>query len=333
MLELSGIRGIGPTRLEALRAVGICSLRDLLYALPLRYEDRTTPLPCAEAPEGPALLKGTVCEAPKLNRFKGLTRVSAKLRDDSGTIPLVWFNQPWVTQQLTQGQSVMLYGRVTVHNGFRSLNSGVIVTEPAIEPVYKPVAGFQPKSFRKLMETALAHAEELADPLPEEVLQLHGLPPLTEALRQAHFPESVEQLQRARRRLAFEQMLMYFALLSGMGSSRPAGYPMEIPEDAAERFFATLPFPPTGAQRRVLNEVLEDLRKDTAMSRLVQGDVGCGKTALAFGAIYAACGAGFQCAMMAPTEILAQQHCQSAREMLEPLGIRCGLLTGSMKAS
>lgn len=157
--------------------------------------------------------------------------------------------------------------------------------------------------------------------------------PLDEALRQAHFPESMAQLKEARRRLAFEQMLMYFALLGSRRSRKQQAAPIPVPTDGAASFWKALPFPPTAAQRRVLDEIIGDLRGGTAMSRLVQGDVGCGKTALAFGSIALCCGQGFQCAMMAPTEILAQQHYESAKAMLEPIGIRVGLLTGSMKAS
>ena len=112
-MELSAIRGLGPTRLEALRAVGIGSLRDLLYALPVRYEDRTTLIPCAQAHGGEVLVRGVVQDKPKLARFQGLTRVTATLRDDTGRLPLVWYNQPWMMQQLPVGQAVMLYGRIT----------------------------------------------------------------------------------------------------------------------------------------------------------------------------------------------------------------------------
>ena len=142
----------------------------------------------------------------------------------------------------------------------------------------------------------------------------------------------MDNLRIARRRLAFEQMLMYQAALGMLRGRTESGFAMSIAPDAPEAFWRVMPFTPTGAQRRVLAEIADDLRRDRAMSRLVQGDVGCGKTALAFGAIAMVCGAGYQAAMMAPTEILARQHYESARAMLEPLGIRCGLLTGSMRA-
>jgi len=333
MKDLSGIKGIGPTRLASLRAVGICSLRDLLYLMPQRYEDRTTPVPVCDAHEGPVLVRGTVKDAPKFNRFNGLTRVTAVLQDDTGTLPLVWFNQPWIMQQLPVGETVMLYGRLAVKNGRRTLQNPVTVTEPSIVPVYRAIGGIQPRNLRMIMERALEQVDDCCpETLPRELRLRHGLCELNYAIRQAHFPTDLAALQIARRRLAFEEMLFYFALL-GNGRTGVPGFALPLDDGAEERFWASLPFRPTGAQKRVLHEIALDLTRDRAMSRLVQGDVGCGKTALAFGAIALTCDAGYQCAMMAPTEILAQQHFASARAMLEPLGIRCGLLTGSMKAS
>lgn len=334
MMNLSGIKGVGPTRLEALRAMGIGSLRDLLYYLPVRYEDRTVPTPIAEAHEGPVMVQGVVNDAPKFSRFNGLARVTASLHDDSGRLSIAWYNQPWMAQQLPVGEPVMLYGRITVKNNRRTLMNPQIVKEPSIQPVYKTVKAIPAKTFRQMIEKALEQVEDCCpETLPKALRLRHQLCELNFAIRQAHFPDHLEALKLARRRLAFEQMLMYQAALGLMRGQKTAGFAMEITDDAPDAFWQTLMFPPTGAQKRVLNEIAEDLRRDRAMSRLVQGDVGCGKTALAFGAIRMACDAGYQCAMMAPTEILARQHYASAKAMLEPLGITCGLLIGSMKAS
>ncbi|MBQ6175188.1 MAG: ATP-dependent DNA helicase RecG [Clostridia bacterium] len=333
-MELSAIKGIGPSRLEALRAVGIGSLRDLLYRLPLRYEDRTHPVDIAQLLPGPAMIRGTVAEPPKLNRFGGLTRVTATLRDGTGRISLVWFNQPWMMQQLPVGKPVMLFGTLSVKNGRRSFQNASVVTEPCILPVYKAVPGIPAKSYRTMMRQALDAVDECCpETLPRPLRLRHGLCEKNYAIRQAHFPDSAEDLRLARRRISFEQMLLFQAALADARSTVEPGFPLPIADDAPDRFWAGLPFPPTAAQRRVLGEIADDLRRDRAMSRLVQGDVGCGKTALAFGAIALTCGCGYQCAMMAPTEILAQQHYETACRILEPMGIRCGLMTGSMKAS
>lgn len=332
-MELTSLKGIGPTRLESLRAMGIVSLRDLLCYLPVRYEDRTHMSPCKEARGGEVLVMGVVWDAPKLNRFAGLTRVTATLHDESGRLPMVWYNQPWVCQQLPVGETVMLYGRVVEKNGRRALQNPQRVTEPSIQPVYRAVKGIPAKTFREMMQTALTQVDDCCpETLPRSLRLRYGLCERNFAIRQAHFPDSVDSLRRARRRLAFEQMLMYQAALSMLRGQKENGFALPVAEDAPEQYWRAMPFAPTGAQRRVLSEIAADLRKDRAMSRLVQGDVGCGKTALAFGAIALVCGAGYQAAMMAPTEILARQHYESACAMLEPLGIRCGLLTGSMRA-
>ncbi len=333
-MELSAIKGIGPTRLESLRAVGIRSLRDLLYTMPVRYEDRTHPVPCRELTPGDAMIMGIVREAPKINRFGGLTRVTARLYDESGSIGLIWFNQPWMMQQLPVGTPVMLYGRCAEKNGRRSFQNAAVVTEKELLPVYRAVKGIPAKSFRDMMRAALGEAETCCpETLPGSLRLRHQLCELNFAIRQAHFPDSFESLQTARRRIAFEQMLMYQALLGQARGHHEAGIALPVPERATGDFWQAMPFPPTKAQRRVLEEVAGDLRRERAMSRLIQGDVGCGKTALAFGAIFLTVRAGYQCAMMAPTEILARQHYETARQMLGPMGIRCGLMTGSMKAS
>lgn len=331
-MELSAIKGLGPTRLETLRAMGINSLRDLLYCLPVRYEDRTMVTPCALVQEGPVLVQGVLRDVPKLSHFHGITRVTASLMDSSGRLSIAWYNQPWMMQQLPQGQEIMLYGRVAVKQGRHVLQNPQVVQEKSLQPVYRAMKGIPAKTFRQVMEKALDQVDDCCpESLPRSLRLRHELCELNYALRQAHFPDNLEALKLARRRLAFEQMLMYQAALGLMRGHLENGIPMSIPEDGAEKFWHALPFSPTSAQKRVLDEVIDDLKKNRAMSRLIQGDVGCGKTALAFGAIAMVTGAGYQCAMMAPTEILARQHYESARAILEPLGISCGLLIGSMK--
>ncbi len=331
-MELHEMRGVGPARMASLRAVGIVSLRDLLYTLPLRYEDRTQVTPCSEARGGEVMVMGVVQDAPKLSRYNGLTRVTATLHDHTGKLPLVWYNQPWMMQQLSVGQSVMLFGRIGVKQNRPVLQNAQRVTEPSIQPVYRAVKGIPAKSFRTMMEQALEQVDDTCpETLPNTLRLRHGLCELNFALREAHFPANMENLKAARRRLAFEQMLMYQAALGLLRHHQEDGIALPIAENAPDAFWAKLPFPPTGAQKRVLSEIAADLRRNRAMSRLVQGDVGCGKTAIAFGAIAMTCQAGYQAAMMAPTEILARQHYESAKATLAPLGLRIGLLIGSLR--
>lgn len=334
-MELSQLKGVGPTRLASLRAMGIDSLRDLLCCLPVRYEDMTQATPCAQCKPGMTVLaEGVLREVPKLNRFGGLTRITATLWDESGKLPVVWYNQPWLCQQLSVGEPLLLYGRVGDKTGRRVLQSPQKVAEKAIQPVYRAVKDIPAKRFREMMRQALTQVDDCCpETLPRGLRMRHQLCERNFAIRQAHFPDSLDSLRRARRRFAFEQMLMYQAAIGMLGARTEPGFPLAIPMEGPERFWQTLPFGPTEAQKRVLEEIAADLRQEKAMSRLVQGDVGCGKTALAFGAIAMTCQAGFQAAMMAPTEILARQHFASAQAMLEPLGIRCGLLTGTLKAA
>ncbi len=332
-MDLFSLRGIGPARAEGLRAVGITSLRDLLFTLPVRYEDHSTVIPCALAAEGPVCVEGMIESKPVLQAFHGLTKVSVKLRDGSGTLQLQWFNAPWMTRNLHAGETRRFYGRLTEKNGRRVLQNPSVVTEPGWIPVYRPVSGFPAKSFRKLMEDALRTLpESCPETLPESFRAEYNLCPLETALRQVHFPESLEALRAARRRISFERMLLYLVFVSMEGSERKAAIPLEGCAAAADEYLAGLPFTPTGAQARALREIAADLEKPRAMARMVQGDVGCGKTAIAFGAIAMTVKAGLQSAMMAPTEILARQHYENALETLAPLGIRCSLLTGSTRA-
>ena len=332
-MELSKLKGVGPARLAYLRAVGISSLRDLLYYLPLRYEDRTTPQPVVTLTEGPAMVQGIISEKPKIAYFRGISRVSALLRDGYAVLPLCWFNEPWMVQQMPVGQTIMLYGRVQTKNGRRQMQNPQIVTEPGWMPVYHAVKGIPARAFRSLMKEALCTVwETCPETLPRSFRDRHSLCELQTALRQAHFPDSLDDLKSARRRLSFESMLMYLMGVAMHRNHPQPGLPMAFSIEETERFWERMPFSPTGAQKRVLQEIARDLQQEKAMSRLVQGDVGCGKTALAFGAIYLAWKAGFQTAMMTPTEILAQQHYINAKQMLEPLGIQCRLLTGSTRA-
>ncbi len=184
-----------------------------------------------------------------------------------------------------------------------------------------------------MMKEALTWRESCCpETLPESFRLRHHLCSLSDALLQSHFPDSLDSLQAARRRLSFESMLMYLTCVAINGSDRQAGFAMTGCGELTEQWWHIPGFPPTGAQKRVLEEIAKDLEKDHAMSRLVQGDVGCGKTAIAFGAIFLAVKRGYQAAMMAPTEILARQHFEAAEKLLVPQGISCRLLTGSTRA-
>ena len=333
-MELTQLTGIGPVRAETLRAMGIFSLRDLLYTMPLRYEDHSTVSPCNTRQQGNILICGTVAGAPRLSFFHGLKKVTVSVSDETGKMPVCWYNMPWMKDQLSEGQHVRLYGRLTVKDNRRTLQNPKIVTDDTgMIPVYRSVKGFPAKSFRNLIRTALANVDDCCpESLPAAFRMRYHLCELNYAIRQIHFPDSTEALQIAARRLSFEQALLYLVYVSLAGSDRSPGYAFTLKKNQTELYWNTLPFAPTDAQKKVLNEIACDLMKPVSMSRLVQGDVGCGKTAIAFGAISLAAAAGFQSSMMAPTEILASQHYENAVKTLESSGVRCRLLTGSTKA-
>ena len=333
MRALGEIRGFGPKRLEALEKRGICSSLDLIERLPTGYKDTTHPLSPAQMTEGrQGCFAGYVTGKPALHRARGMQWVSATIADEYGKIRCMWFNQSWMKDRLFDTQYVTLYGRaVRKKSGLFVINPGI--EEPgSIIPSYAPVPGVGQKPLRDAVRLLLDEYSE-ADVLPESLVQRYGLMDRRAALEAAHFPTDFDTLARAKERLAFEELLLFQAAVSGAAGGRKAALPLDIDEAWTEMFYASLPFPPTDAQRRVVGEIVHDLRKNRAMARMVQGDVGCGKTIIAFCALYLCVRAGGQGALMAPTEILAGQHFRSAVEMLAPLGITCGLVTGRMTAA
>ena len=333
MRSLSEIRGFGPKRLTALMARGVCDARDLVERLPVGYKDTTRPLSPAQMTDGTqACFEGFVIGKPALQRARGMQWVSATVGDELGKIRCMWFNQSWMRDRLFDTQHIVLYGRAV-----RKKN-GLFVINPTLEeagritPVYAPVPGVGQKPLRDAVRLLLDEYD-LPDVLPASFCARYGLMNRLEALREAHFPTDMETLARAKDTLAFEELMLYQFAIAGAGGERRQAEPLAIDPAWIDAFYERLPFAPTSAQRRVIGEVAQDLRGSRAMARMVQGDVGCGKTLIAFCALYLCARCGMQGALMAPTEILAGQHVQSAMQTLAPLGITCGLLTGKMTAA
>ena len=329
MDSLSTLKGVGPARLKTLNENGIFTRMDLLMRLPREYRDLSRPVPISD------LTAGTMCAvraevvAPATQTFaKRLVLTRAQISDGSETATAIWFNQPWLKQNLPVGRKLLLYGRVETKGGRPILSCPSIEREEGLIPVYKPVADIPAKLMRQWILESLEG--EIEDELPASVRGQYGLCGLREALIGAHKPSSAEELRSGLYRLTFENLLMFQLAAALLRNTARRGVRIDCAPGDEDRFWRSLPFPPTGAQARVLSEIAADLRADTAMARLTQGDVGCGKTAVAFGAIFLAARGGWQSAMMAPTEILACQHYESAVRVLAPLGISVGLLTGSM---
>ena len=330
---LAEMPGFGPKRAQALRERGIETDEQLLGMLPVRYQDTTTITPIADLEEEKeAAFEGDIIAGPSLHRARGMQWVSATVADGTGRMRVMFFNQPWMKQQLSGGESVVLFGRVTRKKSGLLVVNPSIVHERRITPVYQAVPGVPGKLLRDTMAAVLQTCT-IEDELPEAIVREFDLLDRHTALSQAHFPDDMELLARAKYRLAFEELLYYQAAMTGLRGERKNG--AVIPSGPADRadFWATLPFAPTAAQRRVLEETARDMADGKAMARMVQGDVGCGKTYIALGALALCARAGYQGALMAPTEILATQHLESAQRTLAPLGITCGLLTGKMTAA
>ena len=334
-MELKDLKGVGAARLKALEEANVTTLSELLLTLPSSYRDTTTSTPLGEIyPGGVFCVEGALKAPPKLSRFRGMTAVTARLCDESGSLPLIWYNQPWLAQQLPTDGWMVLYGRVERDKrGVICMNSPVRVSERGILPIYRKLGAIPAKTLMDIMRQALDQIDACCpETLPRALRLRHGLCERNFAIRQAHFPESREHLLLALRRVAFEQALFYQTATLLLRGERTKGIRIVVPSGAEDAFWQMLPFAPTGAQRRVLGEISADLASDSAMARIVQGDVGSGKTAVAFGAMAMAARAGYQCALMAPTEILSRQHMRNAQKMLESQGISCGLLLGGMKA-
>ena len=332
-MELQDLKGIGKSRIAALHQAGIDTMADLLQTLPRSYRDTSRVTPIAQlSPGTPACVRGYLKGSPKLVYFHGKARVSATLQDESGTLPLVWFNQPWVRDKLSSEEDLLLYGQPARDKSGRiTLYSPSFEEKEALLPQYPTIPGISSRVLMRLIAQALNQLDTCCpETLPESLRLRYQLCERNFALRQLHAPDSQESLAMAQRRISFEELLFYQAALSILRGTPGRAHPIQADDGAA--YWSSLSFTPTQAQKRVFEELRADMARDTAMRRMVQGDVGCGKTAIAFAAMYCCAQAGYQAALMAPTEILARQHFDSAQKSLAPLGIRCGLLLGGMKA-
>ncbi|MGI6233788.1 MAG: ATP-dependent DNA helicase RecG [Christensenellales bacterium] len=329
------LRGLGPKRKAALQQEGITDLPSLLDCLPRDYLFAENVQAIAEVQPGPACIEGVVQTAPSIQYYVGRSIVRAKVADTTGVMRVFWFNQPWMAKQLKQGEHVVLHGMVQEKEKTgRSLLNPKIIRDKGIIPQYKPLPGLPGKVFASLIDQALALVDDqTAETMPENFLKENNLCDKGTAWQFAHRPQSKEQIITAQRRLGFENLVMYQIAIKSMSSSQETGPEMDSSVFSTEAFWQQMPFAPTGAQAATLKQIYRDMSSPKPMRRLVQGDVGSGKTAVAFGAAVFAIKAGYQCALMAPTELLARQHAANAEKTLSKYGIQCGLLLGGMKAA
>ena len=334
------LKGVGPKTAERFEKLGILTLSDLLCHYPRRYLDFSKPYSIAEAPaDTECVVKAEVFAKPGGRILPGgrrMERITAG--DDVSSLEITWFNNPYAAQKLELGQEYYFQGIVTGGMLRRQMVNPQVRTDAQVksspfEAVYPQTEGLTSSAIAKCVRQLLPHAELLPDPLPSEMLKKYRLLSKADAVRAIHCPATEEEAFAARRRLIYEELLVLQLGIGRMKNHGAASTGAPMKKADASPFWESLPFSPTGAQRRAVEEILTDMSGETSMNRLLQGDVGSGKTLVAAAAIWACIRAGYQAALLAPTEILASQHAENLNRLLAPFGMRVALLTGGMKAA
>jgi ATP-dependent DNA helicase RecG len=338
------LKGIGPKRAQALEKFGIFTLRDLLYLFPRRYEDRSQFRKIETLKPGDnATIQGEILSVG-VKRLRGrFNIVEVLVGDESGALPMVWFNQPYLKNQFSEGQKAIFYGRVDFYQNRLQMNSpeyeiadetedSLPIHTGRITPVYPLTEGLYQRSLRRTMKDLLDHQLEniLEEFLPEHFRKRLKLEPLAPSIREMHFPSSFEALAAARHRLIFDELFIFeLTLLARMERMKSIYKSFPLDSSSLAEFKKNLPFTLTDGQENALKEISEDLKASYPMNRLLQGDVGSGKTILAAAALFIAAKNNKQGVLLVPTEILAEQHYASLKDMFTSLKISAGLLTAS----
>ncbi len=331
--------GVGRRRAEQLGRLGIETVEDLLLFLPRRLEDRTRRSPIGSLANGMwATVEGTVRAKSRVKVRRGLELVKVAVEDGSGVMFAIWFNQPWMWEELRQGTNYAFFGKAQVRYGELQMENPVWEVAGAAfhtgrwVPIYPATEGLTQPALRGLIQRTLEReGDRLVEIIPEEVRTRAKLWRRADAVRSMHVPSGPEDFHAARRTLAFEELLLLqIGLLLREQPHEAPVRALDVDSASVEHFASALPFALTGAQQRALDEIQADLRSERSMWRLLQGDVGSGKTAVAAGAAVAVSSAGAQTAVMAPTEILAQQHGLVLGELLGRVGLRVEVLVGGL---
>ena len=343
---LEQIKGVGPKTAQALAVAGLTTVSDALNFLPRAYDDYSTAVNIADLQPGKVTVKAR-CESVSTRIVRrGLRITTAVLADKSGKVKAVWFNQPYRETQLKSdaefifsGQFGMQYNRYQINNPSVELAKEVakasMENASGIQPVYKSIKNIRPKTVQDLMKNIRPIMDFLPETLPKNIIQRQKLVSRSEAVKFLHAPKTHEEISRGRERLAFEELfeMILAAQFNKQEQTRLTGWKIPFNKSVVKNFVDQLPFPLTNAQRRAAWQILQDLESDHPMNRLLQGDVGSGKTVVAGLVAAEVAKAGFQTAIMAPTEILAQQHAKTLDELLSPFGVSVALLTGHVKGT
>ena len=339
--DVKYIKGVGPNRVKLLNKLGIFTLKDLITYYPREYEDRSKPKSIAEvANDEEVLIKAiAVSRVAEIRIKKNMCMYKLTVNDGTANCYITWFNQSYIKNLIKLGETYYFYGKVSVKNGKVSMNSPVFDVEGKMKntgkiiPIYPSTFNLTQNTLRQIIENRLNEVEyEIEETMPDYLLNEYSLIGLNDATKQIHFPEDFEKFKLARKRLVFEELLTLQIGLLGLKHTNDKELPgVKLNKDIKmSDVINNLPFKLTKAQLKVLEEIDNDLEKDIPMNRLLQGDVGSGKTIVSIMASYKAVKSGYQAAIMAPTSILAMQHLESFKGILDQYGIKCELLISSI---
>lgn len=344
-LSLSKIPGIGPSQAQKLEKLGLLTVEDLIYHFPFRYDDFSLIKPISETQINEIVtIIGEIWSIKTIYTRYGKNLTQAIFNDGQTSISLTWFNQPYLAKSIQAGDKLQISGKLVKYHSKLSILSpdwekipedGNSLHTGRLVPVYPETAGLTSRWIRKITDKILPLSiDNVSDFLPKEIIG--GMPNLKEAIQKIHFPENLEDIEKARDRLGFDELFLIQlatqqARLRWM--KKPLIKPWRVRKEILDKFTKSLPFDLTSAQKRVLVEISADLNKTYPMNRLIQGEVGSGKTAVAAATIFLANFNNFQSLLMAPTEILAWQHFETLKKLLNPFGISVGIYTGSKKVT
>lgn len=339
-IPIDNLKGVGAKRAEQFHALGVDDIDALLHYYPRNYQDWSSPVSIfgAELREEPVCIEATV--ADYVTRFRGKSGVlvfETKVFDETGTVKILIFNNKYAAAKLIKGETLLFYGRITMGTSGREMLSPEI-EEPGvhqrIRPLYSRTKNLSSKMIETTVERALNEFGGLEeDPIPQDILDRYHLMPLQQALHEIHFPSDMEEMYRARNRFIFEELFELELGLFRIRERNRETSDVRIRQDFSEDFYRMLPFTPTGAQKRAVAACVADMQSGMLMNRLIQGDVGSGKTMVAAALCYNIVKNGYQCALMAPTEILAEQHFHTMEQFFKNTGVRVALLTGALSES
>ncbi len=339
-VHIQYLKGVGPARAKLFSKLGIESVRDLLHFFPRTYENWKDTVSILEAvPDKQVCIKAIVAQTPEEHRTAGgrlLTKTTAT--DGTWVMTLTFFNNRYVKNQLEEGAEYLFFGKIqdSIYGGREMLSPRFVKAEggTGLHPIYHQTQSLNAKAIAKCVRTALnTYPDLLQESLPESLIKQYRLLGLREAVEKIHFPQSEEDILAARRRLIYEELLVLQLGLLQIRSDKNESHAPAMQTDFTKDFYSLLPFTPTNAQKNAVRECVADMQKSNPMNRLLQGDVGAGKTAVAAALVYTAVQNGFQAAVMAPTEVLAEQHAKTFSNFFKDTPIRCALLTGTLTAA